>query len=134
LRFSRIFANAKPAVKEQIWYTSRTFKKKVSNPPVSVAPKSLEEEEQAAIASLKQATTTSANLSKLDKITEETADLEKLNLAEMSKKAEEEDKEEQEEQEKPSTSGWDFRFGAPPKKEDCCTDEYVSKQEKNDTY
>nr|CAD2145828.1 unnamed protein product [Meloidogyne enterolobii] len=50
LRFSRLFSNTKPSLKEQIWWTSRTFKKKGEK------KRSTEQEELAAISNLKMAT------------------------------------------------------------------------------
>ena len=75
-------------MKEQIWFTSRTFKKK-QNEATTQQKVSAEDEETAAIESLKSTPIHQQN-----------------------------------EEEEPS--GWNFRFGKPPKKEECCTDEYVN--------
>jgi hypothetical protein len=92
-------------MKEQIWWTSKTFRKK---PPA--AKVSTEEEELAAIETLKQ-----TSLAKADEKTGEKSEEQQID----GKDGDAIDAE------KPTTSGWDFRIGGPPKKEDCYTDEYV---------
>lgn len=80
--------------------------------------KTAEKEEKAAIESLKQ--------SKLNKtILETEVQPMEENGSEHVEKQIEEDKK------PPPKSGWDFRFGDLPKKEDCCTDEYVCLQLEN---
>jgi hypothetical protein len=113
LRFSRIFANAKPTMKEQIWFTSRTFNKK-RRAETAKQKQSAEEEELAAIESLKQ----SKIAHSADKPGTSTE-----GGGRMFGENEVEGKDDS------PPSGWDFRLGDLPKKEDCCTDEYVMEME-----
>uniref|UniRef100_A0A1I8BD87 Bromo domain-containing protein n=1 Tax=Meloidogyne hapla TaxID=6305 RepID=A0A1I8BD87_MELHA len=121
LRFSRLFANAKASLKEQIWWTSRTFKKKGGTTEI---PKlSTEQEELAAISNLKM--TSEVKNERL------TTEIKEGNKEEESDEKEENEKEESieesvEDNERATTSksGWDFKFGNLPKKKDCLSDEY----------
>uniref|UniRef100_A0A914H2H9 Bromo domain-containing protein n=1 Tax=Globodera rostochiensis TaxID=31243 RepID=A0A914H2H9_GLORO len=106
LRFSRVFAsNTKPTMKNQIWWTSRTFKR--DNKKAAAAPtsddKCAQVEEAAAISTIRRPDAEGQR-----------GDGEKL------EKEEAEQSQATEEEEDP----WALRFGPPPKKEDCCTDEY----------
>jgi len=97
LRFSRLFSNTKPSLKEQIWWTSRTFKKKGT----TTTKLSTEQEELAAISNLKMSTEGKENREKEEVVVEEEPNNQKI-----------------------FKTGWDFKFGDLHKK-DCLTDEYV---------
>jgi hypothetical protein len=122
LRFSRLFANAKASLKEQIWWTSKTFKKKGAN--TEVTKQSIEQEELTAISNLKL-----ANEAKEKEVSKKGKDEKEIgNKKVEEKKDENEGKMEEKdvnEVAEISRSGWDFMFGDLPKKKDCCSDEYV---------
>ncbi|KAL3087271.1 hypothetical protein niasHT_020534 [Heterodera trifolii] len=116
LRFSRVFAsNSKPTLKNQIWWTSRTFRKdKEAIPATTTDEKAAQIEEMAAVSSIQRTETAEANLE-----------------AEQQQKTKEEAGEEGTENEKgpptdrtEGTDPWALRIGPPPRKDDCCTDEY----------